>query len=607
MELKIEPNSNLQLSIKHLLLLVLLLLIGLSTYSQKQIDPPVSITVDVENSKISDADLLNIPFDEAFYISGTKKDFKGTVIIKYKIAGHCKDATGSELCQKAYRNQHYYIKDQVNKSDGYVEFPPILTSNGSFSLLMPMLHPNENYEIIIDFVNEFSLGDTESTKLKVKLANAIDNTYKYNDNAYSNDNGKAKVDATAIKKLKSVIKSNIEKATNDKTLLKKDNTGKLTNVDFDKILDNGTPLQSARQKISNNNYSIYKTIDDMNSRTNAHKVVPDIISELYKNRTTLIKNIKYVLTRDHLKKFRETPVDLLSNDTIHVETVLKLVLEDFQRDNEWASFNLNTNSNTSTKDIVTFSYLFKMFTGKAKIEENTFKSSSKYDRKSVSLLLSTISLLEAQKYKSGGALFPDKTVLQNIKLELTNWIQQVKKIEGFERKLSAAKLEFPDVLEETYEKWTISSRLPTTVIIDSKESPYLGLDIGYLYAPKIGSSFVFESINFHLVPVNRKGKFSQYKGLDKILKSTSIMLGFAQRIGHYDDNFEAVTGIGSPFGGIGFRLGKIIRINGGYIFYREKNSNPIVSKKTNLGTYFVSASIDVKLKDALGFIVKLIK
>ena len=128
-----------------------------------------------------------------------------------------------------------------------------------------------------------------------------------------------------------------------------------------------------------------------------------------------------------------------------------------------------------------------------------------------------------------------------------------------------------------------------------------------MFAPEIGSSFLFESVNIHLTPVNRKANFSDYKGWDCVLKRVSIMLGIAQRIGNYDDNFGTVTNIGSPFVGMGVRLNRMIRFNSGVLFYQDQNSNPLITKKISKGTYFVSASLDIKLKDAFTFIGNLLK
>jgi hypothetical protein len=580
-----------------LLIMLLLTFLNVNIFCQKINDPPVVLTLDVENNKFSSADLLSVPFDEEFVIVGTKKDFIGKIKVKYKIVGYCKNLIStSKKCKKAYRKgKHYYIFSKAQNESGYVHIESHETDNGSFRVDMPMLHPNENYEIVFDFINKFKLSDNDDTvSLKLKISNAIETTFNY---GIAHDNQKS------ITELKSIIEENINSTIEGKDLYDKDG---VTRVNFDNLFKTGAKLEDVRQKISTNYYNIYNTIKKINEQDQADPINPKIIDELYLNRKILFNKFNDILTKNHFKNFRENPIDLLIDKTFTIDSILKIIVKDFDRDNNWSSFNLKLNPKKAIDSISTNSYVLGIITGKVKFENSALKVSEKYDLNSIKLITTAFSLVKNRKYKNGKKLFPHKNFLNESIEKLNDLIDEVKEIKKYENNIVLAKSEFPDVFKNTYSKWSIASSLPTRVDIQSKATPYLGLDFGYLLAPEISSSFIFESINFHLVPVNRKAKMSQYKGWDKILKTTSIMVGFAQRVGNYDDNFETITEIGSPFVGAGFKLTRMLRVNGGFIFYRVKNQNPLISEKLNKNTYFIAASFDIKLKHVASFLTKLL-
>ena len=555
-----------------------------------------SILVDVENGRISDDDLGKIPFDENFILRGTKADFVGSIIVKYRIKGLLKK--GEDQKKGAYyrKSKHYYFYCEEIDEHGFIQIASVSSTEGTFNILMPPLHPNENYDIVIQFVNNFLLDKNERDDLKNDLFNTIDETFTY---------GVKVPNSKAIKQLSEAIKISIESKVNNQTIYKKNTMGKLEPIVFTNLLTGNSELSDVKDKISEANHTIYDNIRLMNSRTYSDSITPFILSEIYSIRHYMTKNIKYIVDQKSFKSLREQSVDKLIDPSITVGSILSLLLEDYQRDNQWTSFDVS-NDKKSTDEITSVSYLFNLLTGKAKIENNTFVASEKYDLKSVQLLLTTINLIEDKKKANGKPVFSSGTY-KCLKPKLSQWIDMVNGISDAEEMLSVNQAKFPDVLEDSYTQWSISSVVPTYVDIESKASPYLGLDFGFLYAPDIQSGFVFESINFHAVPVNRDTKFTQYQGIDKVLKRTSIMVGFAQRVGSYDDNFEKITDAGSPVFGLGYRCHKMIRINGGVLLYKEKNSNPLINDTTNSATYFIAASLDIKLKDITSFVTKLLK
>ena len=243
-------------------------------------------------------------------------------------------------------------------------------------------------------------------------------------------------------------------------------------------------------------------------------------------------------------------------------------------------------------------YIVEVIYGRGKMKGNIIESVDSHNLESGFLLWSALDFLQNAKYKNGGAVISFK-LLKTINEELLKWCANVKE---FNERLAAKSKEaeeMSDLYTNIYSKYNASLTLSTKEVLETKESNYLGLDFGLMVAPEIGSSFVFEGFNFYFRPVNKKVNPSALKGIDKTLKTFSLSLGIAQRIGSYDDNYEALIGVGSPFIGVGYRLNKNIRLSGGGIFYESSNQNPLVSDTSVKLTYFLSLSWDISFKDLI--------
>jgi len=568
-----------------------------------QIKSKVIITIKEKEAKILDADVANIPFDEEFILQ--IKDFKlGTTGLKvsYGIRGY--------TAKSKYKSwKHYFI----TKSD-LIDKKAVLNDDGTFLFNkkevndypvsfnpFPALHPNEKYYINLESIGPFKLSDSDIRSLSGEIGQEINKTYK---NAYPLDED--------LESLREKIGQSIKKRIGDKIIfIDEDATKKLGNLDLlndlPKIKTYINEYGTKIQEIGNAYLNVLKTspVDALGY---------NFLKKIY------LKREKIILAFENFVRESATPgkkselIDSKTSSNFYYQDLYKILIEDYHQDSEWESLNINKTEITSLEDILG-GKLFGAITGRFKILDKDFQFSNSYldksfDVETLKLLKKGFDNLIDVKDLEGNNIVHLKDI-QEISSYLTKIIVVAKEINDLQEiiKLSEVKPELGNILEKTFTSWTNVIDISTTVVIDKKETPYIGLDLGYLFAPTIESHFIAQSVNFHLVPVNRNTKIRDYKGWrHKVLKNASISFGIAQRIGNYnDDRYEKLTTLGSPFIGLGWRFSRVVRFNGGVLFYEEKSSNPIVKDNVSKGAPFISINIDFKLKDALGLIGTLFK
>lgn len=557
-----------------------------SLFGQGQIRSRSVITVEHDKNRIKDEDLPNLPFDEEFIlrISGISTDIK-YIRVSYGIRDYTKDD---------YKEwKHYYLTEEEINDDGTV-FLTQTKVNGGFIDLddFPSLHPNEKYYLKIENIEPFSIGDSKLKVLTDKVQKEINAVYET-------------IDPTPnqLKKLRKDIKGLIESETLGTSIfINEKGTKKIEDIDPLNDLpniDNYINVFGRNIKLINNEY-LNTLAARGNRRLPAFKLLNKIFQvreeliaaiETYRNDPLNVENKKKPITPEHYPGFS-------------YEEFYEILVEDYGRDMGWESLDIDSSAIKSLTEVKKFSSrLLGTIVGRFEMGDKKFKFSDSYRNYTFHLPSLEVlqkgfeKLLDVKDTNDLDIIAPKD--LQDILENLNKIIASDKRIKGWydqERKLGS-------VLEGTFKNWSRNVGFGTDVVIDNKETPYIGLDLGYLLAPRIESQFVAQSVNFHLVPVNRNTRINAYKGWKhKVLKNASISIGIAQRIGSPDDTFESLTSIGSPFVGLGWRFNRLIRFNGGVLLYDEKNTNPIINDKITKGALFFSVNIDFKLREALGLI-----
>ncbi len=544
----------------------------------------IIINLNVDSGLFNAADVSEIPFDEIFYIKGTTANEQlKKVTVKYKPLG-------------GFTNKHYFVKDIVKyprDSDGYVTIGTYNIINKTFQFASHKLHPNENYEFIFLFEEKLILDKAKNDELRLNILTKVEDAYGFDVD---------RIPEGTIANLGKDISNEIKKATNNKPLYGAEN---VLISDVGDILDNDTPLQDSFNvidSISGKMYVVQKGITIADVGRNRYGTIYNILENYKAQKTVLQQGVQEMLNDAHFKDIIAQP----ANASLSNQQTLKSVLEFIYYDCLRSSFDLRkTAANFSNERITdlknTNSYIFDILLGKAKLKGIIVEPSSGYDITSVEVLLSGLIQLQNAKKADGNVVIAADT-LDPLMEALTEWIKKVSEIEQKQGLIDQEKQRSAVILEGIYSKFSLKIEEDTQVDIESKESPYLGLDFGILVAPEINSTFVFQGVNFHLSPVNRRANFSDLEGLDFWAKRISFSLGVAQRIGSYEDSYENLIAVGSPFAGVGFRINRMLRINGGVLFYKKTDSNPVISDKVVTGTYFFSASVDIKLKEAFKFI-----
>ena len=570
---------------------LLIFFIGLSVNSQNS--NSITINLDIDTKQFKTEDLEKIPFDQAFFIKGSTKDKKiKSVKVKYKVFG-------------GFTDKHYFVKNKPRDAQGYVvlgEFPLV---NQTFTITSDMLHSNEVYEYVFEFKETFELAKDQNDQLKSSILNSLDETFNY----------KKDVTAGDITAWVTTVDQEIRIAAGNKKLYDK-NDSEIT--DFTAHLTTDPAINTAFRTITTTNNKMYLSNERLThvdvAASGKKEIIYDFIEELKSQKAALNANINTVLTNAHYKKIISEKVNLL----VDSQTTLKDVFEIIYNDNNRSNFsNLAKNGTNFPKSNITDliktnnSYLFSVLLGDLKIKGPSLDASESYDIKSGELLLASLFKLQNIKKADGTSLIvtgsPLDQGINNLTSHLIEWIREVRNIEQNQQNIKTGKARYVKILNGVYSQFSFKTTADTSVDIETKESPYLGIDFGVLVAPAISSTFLFEGINFHLSPVNRRAKYSDLEGWDEFYKRVSVSFGVAQRVGSYDDNYENLIGVGSPFAGLGVRLNRMIRINGGVLFYKTRDPRPNVSDSRVNGTYYLSASVDIKLKDALQIIGNFIK
>lgn len=542
----------------------------LPLFSQRR--ATINIVFDTEKLSITEEQKLKIPFDEEFYISGAfgKESKVKWVELKFKIKDHCINLDDSGECSQLYNSKrHYYLTDKLKQqtidSNEYVHLEKFQLKNGNFKFLMDALHPNETYELVFIFTEEYDIPNHD--KLNQQISHEIKIYFQL-------DTPISPLGYIALnEKIKTVILESIDYKT-------------LYNFENEELTFNTEIFQNKYlQEIYNNAYATNGELRELQSEITCNTddktncLNGRIMDSIYNVKPDLLTSLDSLLLQEKYSTDIKSLADKTINDQMTIQDLLLFI----------------------KNDIIFFessleSRIYQILNGDSKFNGKSLIKSQNFDLASGQLLLENFEFLNKKLTENKNLIPLSYSILPLIK-ELISWCSAVTNYNILlEKKNKEIK-----ILNELYPhlmyKNKIESSIPLYETLNTDQSSYFGLDIGFMFAPDIGSTFFFEGLNMHIRPVNRNTDFKKLKGMDKVLKQVSIFAGVAQRIGSYDDNFEKLLPLGSPFTGLGWRIHKGFRVNAGVLFYKYNNYNPIISESEVDQTWFISISVDAELKE----------
>ena len=97
--------------------------------------------------------------------------------------------------------------------------------------------------------------------------------------------------------------------------------------------------------------------------------------------------------------------------------------------------------------------------------------------------------------------------------------------------------------------------------------------------------------------------FGDFHGTARLLRQVSVFAGMSVLKIHSVEDVNPLVGAGSPVVGIGVaRIPGLppLGFNAGYVFVKQKDPNPLVSRDHTRADPFVSLTVDFELRKVLG-------
>lgn len=167
---------------------------------------------------------------------------------------------------------------------------------------------------------------------------------------------------------------------------------------------------------------------------------------------------------------------------------------------------------------------------------------------------------------------------------------------------------FPDILDDKLIAYTVTSYTQSISDVVSEKNPYIGLDFGLSYIPGYEQLFFYEGVNFYFAPVNKDAPLSNFSlkrasFREWLSKRFSLHFGLTQSLIEVGNKRYAplLKGLNSSLlAGVGLRINRLVRLNLGYIFFYEKDNNPIVDNNHFTAMPQVAITFDLNVGKALG-------
>lgn len=129
---------------------------------------------------------------------------------------------------------------------------------------------------------------------------------------------------------------------------------------------------------------------------------------------------------------------------------------------------------------------------------------------------------------------------------------------------------------------------------------HISMDLGVMYAGRIGEIRPYMAANFYTRPVNRNVPLSEVGGFRRRF---SVMMGITVTSIEEKDGERILRddafGSNALLVGVGYRLTDAARVSGGILFFKENDPNPLIDNLSTTAEGFVAVSFDWNVKNIL--------
>jgi hypothetical protein len=502
-----------------------------------------------------------LPFDEPFLIKGKADTDVKKIIFNYRIK---EDTT---------RMKWYYFPDKAKTiqdsvtNNGYlikeITWERISNSDTYFILPVGPIHPNLTYEFKFQFIRSVTLEESKQKELKTTMLNELNNVFK-NPNTITYE--KIKI---LTSKLNNIIKSFLL-PSNQPVNIKNQN---ISSAPFDSIL----------KPISDRIWDLNKKIID--EKTNIDNIQNGCLTDFHSFIDTTLPTINKLL---------KSQIKLSPDTKVCFNCPLNPMIAGF------SSYTINDLISILRDTCNNINYFEQLIKGSGKLSGKSIEQTDHFDFASARLIISFFYYLRncSIKDSKGKYVFSkDSRILESLSNLLDILIQNNDSLKKADEDLAQIKNDFPDIFSTILVRQTCIIEDQSEADVESKETPYIGIDGGIVYAPVQASVYGYYGMNIYLKPVNKRTPFSSLKGWDLFTKIFSLYFGFATELTTTPNSQDSYL-IGSNTNlllGFGFRINRMIRFNLGAMIYQRENENPVVNKKYTVLTPTISCSIDINI------------
>jgi len=246
--------------------------------------------------------------------------------------------------------------------------------------------------------------------------------------------------------------------------------------------------------------------------------------------------------------------------------------------------------------------------GTATIKESSIAAVKMPDLDAIALMGSFCSKLGQNMKDAAGKSIFSQGAAESMKFllpgKISDAIESHKNNSSRQEKRDAIIAKFPDILSDKLVAYTVTSYIQSSSDVVSEKNPYIGLDFGFSYAPGYEQLFFYEGVNFYFAPVNKDAPLRNFTSFRDIIgQRLSIHFGITQSLIDVENKRYAplFKGLNSSLlAGFGVRINRIVRLNYGYVFFYEKDNNPVIDKKHFTAMPQVALTFDLNIAKALG-------
>ncbi len=534
---------------------------------------------------------FDIPFNLVGPVpAGTRK-----IIFSYKVS----DDEKVKSVLKKGKKFPGWISLPVKDPDGsYVQSSEWINggSDQNFSLHCKGMHPNLKYDFQFEIIKDPVADDKLRVAIKKKLSEAILDFYE---TAVLNslDSGDL---VTLNTNLEAILKTELRIGCDELTELRQKCDDQQT---YTVDVSSDGMVKTAFEKLSGLLQNKFNALETLFGDT---KQVEQIVSTIRSYQQPLIDTIEILLSdKTALTKFSKALLDQPFSPS----------LESFK------AYSLRDGLTILRKIALVPEHLEAIFKGEEKIFNKDFVNTDKLDVGSLQFLRRLLALLseKTMQYVDNGKLitafyvYPEediRSVYEEILMLFIEGYNAAAILDDALQDLESGKLFFPDLVADIVLSQSFISDVVSVADVTSSKTPYISAEGGIGYSTSFQNAFSYYGANFYLSPVNKKARLKTFRGWNLIKKVVCFNLGISNFFGKRPADSYSILGDDSPSDlliGIGFRTGRIVKINFDWLPYKTNNDNPLGNKKIIKGDFVVSIGADVNLLSAFSTVAKALR